>query len=145
MNRETDSAEQKIPRQSTPHLAPNGTAIPEERVDSSGIEWKHFTNENEVQFVNDQPKRLTLTNWTQTSLYGEPAIRFEVTHEEGVSVKKSLTTRSKRLIRQLKPLMTEAIARGEGILRLAITRTGSGYETDYDVQELPDEPEQDTG
>ena len=59
------------------------SAIKEERVDGSGIDWNHFTPEDEVQFQNDQEKKLNLANGSQTTLYGEPAIRFEITKEDG--------------------------------------------------------------
>ena len=109
-------------------------AIPEEKVDLSGIEWKRFTDEEEVQFVEGEPRSLTLTNWSQTLLYGAPAIRFEVTQEDGKHVKKVLTTKSKRLIRQLKPLMLDAFAEGKQTIRVSIIRTGSGYDTHYTVR-----------
>lgn len=111
--------------------------IKEERVDLSGINWKQFTNEYEIQFENNTEKKLTLTNWSQTILYGEPAICFEVTREDGKEVKKILTTKSKRLIRQLKPLMIEAFKRGKNEIHVSIRRTGTGYDTNYTVKELP--------
>ncbi len=110
--------------------------IKEERVDLSGINWKQFTNEDEIQFDNSKEKKLTLANWSQTSLYGEPAIRFAVTTEDGKLVKKTLTTKSKRLIRQLRPLMIEAFSQGQNEICVSITRTGTGYDTQYRVKEI---------
>ena len=110
--------------------------IKEERVALSGINWKQFTNEDEIRF-NNKEKKLTLTNWSQTILYGEPAICFEVTREYGKEVKKNLTTKSKRLIRQLKPLMIEAFSEGKNEIHVSIRRTGTGYDTNYTVKELP--------
>ncbi len=111
--------------------------IKEERIDLSGINWKQFTNEDEIQFEDNKEKKLTLTNWSQTILYGKPAIRFEVTREDGKEVKKTLTTKSKRLIRQLKPLMIEAFSEEKNEIRVSIRRTGTGYDTNYTVKELP--------
>ena len=103
--------------------------IKEQRVDLSGIDWKNFINENEVTFETDNPQKLTLTNWSSASLYGEPAIRFDVTSENNKTVKKTLTTKSKRLIRQLKPLLQKAFSLGRGEIHVCITRTGTGYDT----------------
>jgi hypothetical protein len=111
-------------------------AIKEERVDLSGINWKQFSNEDEIQFEDSKEKKLTLANWSQTSLYGEPAIRFDVIKEDGKAVKKTLTTKSKRLIRQLKPLMIEAFCQVKNELYVSITRTGTGYDTQYRVKEM---------
>ena len=110
--------------------------IKEERVDLSGINWKHFTREDEIQLKPDVEKKLTLTNWSQTTLYGEPAIRFDVTNEDGEAVKKTLTTKSRRLIRRLKPLTINAFSSGRHEIHVQITRTGEGYDTDYQVVEM---------
>jgi len=118
-------------------MNPDEKPIKEQRVDASGIDWNHFTNQHEITFENDTPKKLVLTNWQQTSLYGQPAIRFDVTTEDEKQVKKTLTTKSKRLIRQLKPLIQKAFSEGKNDLKVIITRTGTGYDTNYKVEERP--------
>lgn len=118
-------------------------SIKEARIDLSGINWKHFTKEDDIQFQNDVEKELTLTNWTQVTLYGEPAIRFDVLKEDKTPVKKMLTTKSRRLIRKLKPLMTKAFDKGNPTIEVAITRTGEGYDTDYHVRKVSPNPTED--
>ena len=111
-------------------------AIKEERVDTSGVDWNFFTQENEVELPNGVEKRLALTNWSQTEHYGSPAIRFDVIVEDEKEVNKYLTTKSRRLIKKLKPLIDRAFAQGKHEIHVSLMRFGSGYDTDYLVREL---------
>ncbi len=111
-------------------------SIKEERVDVSGIDWNYFTQEDEVEFEIGKEKKLALTNWSQTTYYGHPAIQFDVLIEDEKPVKKRLITKSRRLIRQLKPLISQAFGDGRNEINVMITRFGRGYETDYLVREL---------
>ena len=111
-------------------------SIKEERVDVSGIDWNYFTQEDEVEFEIGKEKKLALTNWTQTTYYGQKAIQFDVLIEDEKPVKKRLITKSRRLIRQLKPLISQAFGDGINEINVMITRFGRGYETDYLVREL---------
>ncbi|MBT6774262.1 hypothetical protein HOA91_02725 [Candidatus Woesearchaeota archaeon] len=111
-----------------------------EKVSENGsIEWGLFESKY-IKLEEAEPSDLTLTDWRQTEeeYQGEVSdgIRCEVISENGQEVKKILKSTSKRLITALKPHIIAAEKSGEKKIRVRITKTGSKFNTQYNVKPL---------
>lgn len=101
------------------------------------IDWSKFKDEY-VRLVAGAEKRLKLTNWTGGEWFGKPGINFDVILEDGKKVtEKHFTVTSRRLIRELKPILLKADEEDRDTLSISILRTGESQNTRYSVHELP--------
>ena len=108
-----------------------------ENVDESsspGIDWGKFRKEF-VKLETDVQKKLTLTNWHQRALFDKPGLRFDVLEEDSVTVDKTFSITSKRLIQALRPIVQRAEKQKKKIISVSILRTGEGLDTSYEVKE----------
>ena len=100
------------------------------------IDWNKFQDQY-VRIEMGIEKKVKLTNWKGGELFGKPAIIFDVTQEDSKVVEKQLTVTSRRLIRELKPILQDLEQKGQDEVVLSILRTGDGMNTKYTVRELP--------
>jgi hypothetical protein len=100
------------------------------------INWNKF-NEQYVRLVVGVEKKLKLTKWTAGDFFGKYGINFLVLEEDGNKVEKQFTVISRRLIRELKPIIVKAEEDGKETIAISILRTGEGFNTRYTVKELP--------
>ena len=75
------------------------------------------------------------TNWRQRALFDKTGLRFDVVEEDSVTVDKTFSITSKRLIRALRPIIQKAENGKEDSIRVSILRTGEGLDTSYEVRE----------
>lgn len=101
---------------------------------SQDIDWEKFRGDF-VKLKTDVKKKLKLTNWRQGSLFDKPGIRFDVLEEDSVTVDKTFSITSKRLIRALQPIIQKAEKQKKKIIAVFILRTGEGLDTSYQVKE----------
>ena len=102
--------------------------------DSSGIDWEKFRKEF-VKLETDVQKKLKLTNWRQRALFDKPGLRFDVLAEDSVTVDKTFSITSKRLIQALRPIIKRAEKQKRKVMSVSILRTGNGFDTSYKVKE----------
>ena len=115
------------------------TNVETQVVNEHGINWDLFSS-NYVKIVEGEPIDLVLKNWRQTEeKYQDqlnPGIRFDVTEENGVSVERVLVVTSKRLAAAIKPLIVNAEKMNEDSIKVRILRSGTGFNTNYNVKLL---------
>lgn len=102
---------------------------------SHDIDWEKFRTIF-VKLETDVPKKLKLTNWLQGSLFDRPGIRFDVLEEDSVTVNKTFSITSKRLIQALKPIIQKAEKQKKKAISVSILRTGERLDTLYEVSEV---------
>ena len=102
--------------------------------DSSGIDWEKFRKEF-VKLETDVQKELKLTNWRQRALFDKPGLLFDVLAEDSVTVDKTFSITSKRLIQALMPIIKKAEKQKKKVISVSILRTGTGFDTSYKVKE----------
>jgi len=103
----------------------------EERIDRIEFEDRYIRLEPEKEKV------LVLTKWRMGTWFGKVGISFVVGQENGLMVDKQFTTTSRRLVAVLKPILQKADHENRKSIRLSITRMGEGFDTSYEVEELP--------
>lgn len=65
-------------------------------------------------------KKLKLTNWQSGEFFGnQPGISFDVIQEDSKIVKKQFTVTSRRLIRELKPILLKAEEQGKDTIAVS--------------------------
>ena len=101
---------------------------------SPGIDWGKFKKDF-VKLDTDVPKKLKLTNWHQRALFDKPGLRFDVLEEDSVTVDKTFSITSKRLIQALMPIIKKAEKHKKKVISVSILRTGTGFDTSYEVKE----------
>ncbi len=99
-----------------------------------GIDWDKFKTDF-VRLETDAQKKLKLTKWRQRALFDKPGLRFDVLEEDSVTVDKTFSVTSKRLIRALKPIIQKAEKQRKKVISVSILRTGAGLDTSYEVKE----------
>ena len=99
-----------------------------------GIDWEKFKKEF-VKLETDVQKKLKLTNWRQRALFDKPGLRFDVLEEDSVTVDKTFSITSKRLIQALRPIIKKAEKQKKKAISVSILRTGTGFDTSYEVKE----------
>ena len=102
--------------------------------DTSGIDWGEFRKEY-VKLETDVQKKLKLTNWRQRALFDKPGLRFDVLEEDSVTVDKTFSITSKRLIQALRPIIKKAEKQKRKVISVSLLRTGEGFDTLYAVKE----------
>ena len=102
--------------------------------DAPGIDWGKFKTDF-VKLETGVRKRLKLTNWRQRALFDKPGLLFDVLEENSVTVDKTFSVTSKRLIRALRPVIQKAEKQKKKVISVAILRTGVGLDTSYEVKE----------
>ncbi len=102
--------------------------------DAPRIDWGKFETDF-VKMETGVEKKLKLTNWRQESLFDKPGLRFDVLEEDSVTVDKTFSITSKRLIQGLRPMIQEAEKQGKKIISVCILRTGEEFDTSYEVKE----------
>jgi len=102
--------------------------------DTSGIDWEKFRKEY-VKLETDVRKKLKLTNWHQRALFDKPGLRFDVLAEDSVTVDKTFSITSKRLIQALRPIVKRAEKQKKKVISVSILRTGTGFDTSYEIKE----------
>ena len=110
------------------------SGINEDESGSTGIDWKQFRKEY-VKLETDISKKLKLTNWHQKPLFDKPGLRFDVLEEDSVTVDKTFSITSKRLIQALRPIVKKAEKQQKKVISVSILRTGTGFDTSYEVKE----------
>ena len=98
------------------------------------IEWNKF----QMDYVRLEPgtaKNLKLTNWRQDTIFSKPGLRFDVAEEDSEPVNKVFSTTSKRLIKELQPIILKAEEQGIRIISVTIRKIGEGLDTSYAVEE----------
>ena len=98
------------------------------------IEWKKFQMDY-VKLKSGIANNLKLTNWRQGTYFSKPGIRFDVVEADSEPVNKIFTTTSKRLIKELQPIIVKAEEQGSKIISITIRKTGEGLDTSYAVEE----------
>lgn len=100
----------------------------------SGIEWNKF----QMDYVRLKPGIVTilkLTNWRQGIYFSKPGLRFDVVEEDSEPVNKIFTTTSKRLIKELQPIIVKAEEQGSKSVSVGIRKKGEGLDTTYEAVE----------
>jgi hypothetical protein len=110
------------------------SGVNEDENSSPGIDWGKFKREY-VKLETDVRKRLKLTNWRQRALFDKLGLLFDVLEENSVTVDKTFSVTSKRLIRALKPIIQKAEKQKKKVISVSILRTGAGLDTSYEVKE----------
>ena len=100
----------------------------------SGIEWNKFQMDY-VRLKTGVATNLKLTNWRQGTYFSKPGLRFDVVERDSVPVNKIFTTTSKRLIKELQPIIVKAEEQGSRILSVTILKNGDGLDTSYEVED----------
>lgn len=90
-----------------------------------------------MRVVTDIEKKLKVKKWTAGEWFGKYGISFSVVEEDGKKVNKQFTAVSRRLIRELKPIVQKAEQDARDTIGVAILRTGEGLNTRYLVSEFP--------
>ena len=88
-----------------------------------------------VRLVTDTEKVLKLSNWREETWFQKPGMGFDVLEEDNVDVRKQFTVTSRRLLKALQPIIAGARKEGRDTILVSITRTGDGYDTEYNVIE----------
>jgi hypothetical protein len=101
---------------------------------SPGIDWGEFRTDF-VKLGMGVQKKLKLTNWRTEHRFERPGLRFDVLEEDSVSVDKTFSITSRRLIRALRPIIQKAERGQDDIIHVSILRTGKGLDTAYEVRE----------
>ena len=101
---------------------------------SPGIDWEKFKKEF-VKLETGVQKKLKLTNWHQRALFDKPGLRFDVLAEDSVTVDKTFSITSKRLIQALRPIIKRAEKQKRKAISVSILRTGTGFDTSYEIKE----------
>lgn len=108
---------------------------------SGNINWDKWESGKYVKIVAGIPKVLTLTSAKETtkpikqkdnSIKEVACIVFGVSREDGKDVQMEYSVSSKKLVNMLKPI----IIRTGFPLTVKITSYGSGFETNYNVEEI---------
>ena len=108
--------------------------VNEDGNDSTNIDWEKFRKEF-VKLETGVQKKLKLTNWRQRALFDKLGLRFDVLAEDSVTVDKTFSITSKRLIQALRPIVQRAEKQKKKIISVSILRTGEGLDTSYEVKE----------
>lgn len=91
-----------------------------------------------VNLVQDEEKRVTLTNWRfeKVSKFGKDGVEFvsDCVEEDGETVDKKLTVMSTRLKKKLRPIFEKKNPADK--VRLSIIKVGDKFDTQYSVKEL---------
>ena len=98
------------------------------------IEWNKFQMDY-VRLKTGIATILKLTNWRQGIYFSKPGLRFDVVEEDSEPVNKIFTTTSKRLIKELQPIIVKAEKQGSRIITVGILKNGEGLDTSYEVEE----------
>lgn len=101
-----------------------------------GIDWNRFNNQY-VKLCAGVEKKLKLTKWSSGEWFGKYGLNFIVLEEDGKKVEKQFTVVSRRLVRELKPILQKAEEEEKETISVSILRAGEGYNTSYTVKELP--------
>lgn len=96
-------------------------------------------NEGYIRLRRGVQKELKLTNWKGSVWLGKTGIVYDVIEEDGVEVKKQFTVISKRLLREMDPVLQKANQEGRTMIHVNIIRMGRGYDTRYSVLEFAQE------
>lgn len=102
--------------------------------ETSHIQWDRF----ETDFVSMETgvaRNLKLSNWQQGTWFDMPGLQFHVLEEDSKPTEKVFRTTSKRLVRELKPIIQKAQKDGRSVISVSITRMGDGLNTTYEVRE----------
>lgn len=100
------------------------------------IDWNKFSDQY-IRLADGTEKKLKLTKWASGQWFGKYGVNFSVIEEDGKKVAKQFTAVSRRLIRELKPILQKAEEEGKDTISVSILRTGDGFNTSYTVRELP--------
>ena len=100
-----------------------------------GINWGKFRTEY-VRLETGYAKKLKLAKWRQVLWFNSPGLRFDVLEEDSKPVNKIFSTTSKRLIRELKPIVQKAEEQGRTEISVSILKTGEGLNTLYEVKNV---------
>ena len=111
----------------------------ENQIINDEINWELFSS-NYVRLFDGEPVDLVLESWRQTEeeYKGEKSagIRVDVLEENGVKVKKVLVITSRRLASAIKPIIVNAEKMSEQSIKVRILKTGTGFNTQYNVKQL---------
>jgi len=99
------------------------------------INWKSF-EDRFVRLETDVEKKLKLTKWNGGVWFDKAGIRFDVVEEDGWPVQKIFTITSRRLIRELRPLIVRAEQQKQNVIAVCITRTGEEFGTKYTINSM---------
>ncbi len=102
--------------------------------DTPSIDWGKFKTDF-VKMETGVEKKLKLTKWRQELRFDKPGIRFDVLEEDSVTVGKTFSITSKRLIQALKPIIQKAEKQKKRVISVSILRTGEEFDTSYEVKE----------
>ncbi len=100
------------------------------------IDFAKFDSEY-VTLQPDFPVKLKLSNWQEYVWLNSLGLKFDAVVEDGT--KKKFSTLSKRLIRQLIPIIKKAELMGKGYITVIIEKSGAGLDTRFSVKEVEDE------
>ena len=104
------------------------------KMTEQNIEWNKF----QMDYVKLKPgiaKNLKLTNWRQGTWFDKPGLKFDVVEEDSETVNKIFSTTSKRLIRELQPIIVKAEEHSLKTISIIIRKTGEGLDTSYEIEE----------
>ena len=87
--------------------------------EASSIDWRKFRTDY-VKMQTGVQKKLKLTNWRQDLLFKKPGIRFDVLEENSVTVDKTFSITSKRLIRALRSIIQKAEKQKKKVISISI-------------------------